>query len=275
MVSEINNNYHNYRVIKYYKRGVGIDIWNDERKFFELNLTNRNKLLNEYNEKISYSYKVDFSGIFISCWAEGSDYDNMINVNTKFKNSYDYEEFNNEMKYAKEYHLNCKDNNHSTFNQYIVDFKITNCDDILTNIYGNIFTFLGRTLYLRCKLIKQIMCVKGFIMMNYFLIQDKAIIKHIIDKVDVLLKNYTRIFANNKKVFLPYVWYDENKEKMILCSTYKYKAHIINDHILSSQDIVFKLENLKINKEIDCLFDFDIVNCDVYSYINLTPICIY
>lgn len=170
-------------------------------------------------------------------------------------------------------------NKYSSFNQYIADFRITNCDNILCFTYGNeitkIYSFIGRSLYIRCKFIKQILNVKGIIMMNYFVIYDKEIINYIINKTNIVLQNYTRIFKKCKKVFLPYVWNDDNKEKMIVCSSFHYKSHLINDYLLSTHDIIFKLKNLKVGEEIEGLFDFDINTFDNYAYINLSPICIY
>ena len=257
--TEINDNYHNYRVIKYYRRGVNFDFWNDERNFFELNLTNRNKLLNDYLDK----NKLKDSSKFII---------NKYNEKIEFKNYYDLLFFSDKINKSKEHFTSLVKKDISTFSQYIIDFKINKCENILRHISDSIYSLSARTIFIKCKLFKKILDIGGFLMMNYFIIQEKSLINYIINKIDIIFKKYGDFFG--KEIFLPYESYDKNK--MIICSSFRYKPSEIKDHLIMSDDIVVKLNNLNLDDEIECLFDFDFINIEnEYTYINFSPIYIF
>lgn len=277
--TEINDNYHNYRVIKYYRRGLNFDLWNDERNFFELNLTNRNKLLNEYLDK-----KYLKSNLNVLYYGEVIDYNGN---KKKFKNYNNWTKFNEKMNESKKHFTSLVNNRLSTFHQYIVDFKISQCENILTHLDYSIYTLSARTIYVKCRLLKKILDIGGFLMMNYFIIQEKTLINYIVNKVDTIIKKYKNFFGT--EIFLPYKSYNENT--MILCSSFRYKPNVVDDHKIMSSDIVVKLDNLNLNDEIECLFDFDFINVylndecvfdlihqkvnPTYTYINFSPMLIF
>jgi len=50
----------------------------------------------------------------------------------------------------------------STFHQYIVDFKISQCQNILTHISYSIYTLSARTIFIKCKLLKKYWILEDF-----------------------------------------------------------------------------------------------------------------
>lgn len=274
----INKNYHHYRIIKYYKRNVDIDIWNDEYKYFVLNLVNRGKLLKEYFEKKHYEDALFFSKY--KCHVNNSDYKFCFDLNSTFckieqdkinyKNSIDDDIIENMNKNLLEYNKNIK----SFIECYILDFSYVDSNDLIKQYddfeYLKIYSFIGKSLYLKCKFFKNIINLKNNVMINYIIIEEVNVIDYILKKIDKILEIFKEFKGD---ILLPYKFCKKNK--MLLCSRYYYTTYFLKDHIVSSPDVSDKLNDMKIFEEFDCVFDFNITNFCTYLDINLTPVLIF
>lgn len=261
--TKINDNHHSYRIIKYYNRGIKLDMFNEEKKYFLLNCRNREKMINEHGKKEIYKKT-----------------NNLINLHKYDEhNVFGFVKKEELLQGIKQYIEKTNNiNNFNSFRQYLTDFDI-DYDDNEIYLDGSIYHFNAYSIYINCELIKKNDIILNYMSVIYVKIKEKSIINYILKKTQAikeLVKNNSKKKIE-KKIFEPYNILDnlDYKEELIICSRFYKLSHFSTGLTNYSSDIKDKIDYLKQNENFNCIFDFNIFEHSDYIEINLAPVLIF